>query len=149
MAIRPANNLKSLNVIVLLMGPGLALITTWILVARYPVPDDDAIVMGLVGFCLMAIPAALLAGILGTSWLVRTFVSPRFNRQEHREAGKQLAKVIGRGGLLASAFGAFSWFIYKFVLSSESASLSFITLVVTLIIPISLWKRRQLRHGSR
>lgn len=130
-----------LGVIAFLGAIVLAMVVTWILIARYPFPDDGAIALGLLGFCVVMFSDLILMYLL---------IGPEVRKGESIEAAKLSARFILVGLLVASFVGVlpwcFSWLVNRYPWLPSLFPYSFVVLVIAELI--WSWKLRRARGAT-
>ena len=119
----------------------LAMIATWFLVARFPIPDDDAIYGGLLGFLFV---------VFLDAFLIYGLILPEFRKGRRMEATRWLVGLILAGLLAATVVGAFPWFTSRFIPDGPWLDWILWSLLVLSFAPdiLRIWKRWRSRRAS-
>ena len=123
------------------LAVALSMVATWLLVTRFPVPDDDAIVLGLVGFFFVMVVDLCLVFFL---------IRPKLGGDERMEAAKLSAGIILVGLLVASFVGVLPWSFRWLLDHNPWISSSFRALFPWLVIAeiAWLWRLRRARRST-
>jgi len=121
----------------------LAMIVTWFLVARYPIPEDDAIYTGLVFFFLI---------VFFSLPLIFRMVGPERRTGQRMLAVKWSFKLFGLSLLAASLVGVLPWlFKWLFNYSPWVFRIVQALFVLSLVAQCVLWawRHRRARKSTR
>ena len=120
----------------------LSMMATAFLSARYPIPDDDAITIGLVGFFLV---------VFFDLALIYRFVRPEFREGQRIAATKMLATFIVLGLLVAPLVGVLPWLFRWLINYSPWVSRTCRALFVLGLLSqwVWLWRRWRVRKSTR
>ena len=122
----------------------LAMVATWFLVAEYPIPDDDAVYLGLLGFLFVMIFDVLIIVLLlfGFAGLDR--------RGERTAAVKLFVKIFLLGLLAALVVGFLLWLLRRLVDVSPWVPNLLVSLPALWVVASGLarWRKRRARKAS-
>jgi hypothetical protein len=127
------------GVVAFLVAITLSMVVTWNLLARFPILDDDAIALGLVGFFVV-----LFFDLVAIYFLI----GPKVRKGERREAAGLAAGIFGLGLLVALAVGVLPWSIQWIVQRNPWVSTVFPYAIWILLIAQIVWNWK-LRRARR
>lgn len=130
----------SFGLIVVCVAGVLAMIVTWVLVARYPIPNDDATHLGLLGFFFVMFLDA---------FFIYRLILPEFRKGDRIEAAKWLVGMIALGLLVAAVVGSLLW-LTRWIPDEPWTNWILWLLLALVFIPdiVRLWKKRRSRRAS-
>ncbi len=118
----------------------LSMVATWFFVNHYPVPDDDAIHYGLLGFFFVAVFVLCLAG-----WVL---AESKLRKGQRIPAIKRIVSLILVGLLVASVVGSLPWLWSRLI-----AVLPWMRDIPWFLLLVSLsyypWRLRKLTEDHR
>jgi hypothetical protein len=119
----------------------LAMVATWFLVARYPIPDDEAIHLGVLGFLFI---------ILLDLFLIYHLVGPKIRQGRRMLAIKWFVSLVLLGLLVASVVGSLPWLVRRLIDAVPWLPNIFwgLLLLWSVANTIALWRKRRARKAS-
>ena len=123
-------------VVAIIFAVMVSMYATWVAISRYPIPDSDAINLGLFLFFLIGLIDLLIIGNLIV-----------FDSPEGIHIGKLSGIFVG-GLLIAAAVGLLTWGIGWFIADRPWVPKAFYIAVILLSIIQSWWLRRKSRTPS-
>jgi hypothetical protein len=123
-------------VVAIIFAVMLSMYATWVAISRYPIPDSDAINLGLFLFFLIGLIDLVIIGNLIL-----------FDLPEGKHIGK-LAGIFVSGLLIAAAVGLLTWGIGWFIAGRPWVPKAFYIAVMLFSIIQSWWLRRKSRTPS-
>lgn len=113
----------------------LAMVATWLLVAYYPIPDDEAIYLGSLGFFFV---------VFLDVFLVYHLVGSEVRQGQSIAAVKTSVGLILLGLLVASLVGSLPWLLSRLIAALPWVQeIPWSVLLVLWLIAQDLWRRRK------
>ena len=113
----------------------LAMVATWLLVAYYPIPDDEAVYLGLLGFFFV---------VFLDVFLLYYLVGSEVRRGQGIAAVKTSVRLILLGLLVASVVGSLPWLLSRLIAALPWAQeIPWSSLLVLWLVAHDLWRRRK------
>jgi uncharacterized membrane protein len=128
-----------IGVVSFLVAMTLSMVVTWILISRYPVPDDEAVSLGLLGFFFV---------LFLDLFFLCLRIGPKIRKGEGLQAAGLSLGFLGVGLLVASVVGVLPWCLRWLVNTSPwILKLSRYAFVLFLIVQLVwFWKLRRARR---
>ena len=113
----------------------LAMVATWLLVAYYPIPDDEAVYLGLLGFCFV---------VFLDVFLIYHLVGSEVRQGQGIAAVKTSVSLILLGLLVASVVGSLPWLLSRLIATLPWVQeIPWSSLLVLWLVAYDLWRRRK------
>lgn len=113
----------------------LAMVATWLFVAYYPIPDDEAIYLGVLGFFFVV--------LLGF-FLIYHLAGPEVRKGQRIAAVKTSVSLILLGLLVAAVVGSLPWLLSRLIAAIPWVrEIPWSTLLVLWLVAHDLWRRRK------
>jgi hypothetical protein len=117
------------------MAGVLAMVATWLLVAYYPLPDDEAIYLGLLGFFFI---------VFLDVFLIYHLVGSEVRQGQSIAAVKMSVSLILLGLLVASLAGSLPWLLSRLIAALPWVQeIPWSILLVLWLVAHDLWRRRK------
>jgi hypothetical protein len=119
----------------------LAMVATWLLVAYYPIPDDEAIYLGLLGFFFV---------VVLDFFLIYYLVGPEVRKGQRISAVKTSVSLILLGLLVASVVGSLPWLLSRLIAAIPWVrEIPWSTLLILWLVAHDVWRRRRTPEDDR
>ncbi len=134
---KPQGGSDGLGLVVVAVGVAglLAMVATWLLASYWPVPDDEAISVGLIGFFFV---------VFLDIFLIYHWAVPAVRRGAGVEAVKMSVSLGLLGLLVASVVGALPWLLSRLLAALPwMQEIPGVSLLLFGLVAQDLWKRRK------